>query len=72
VNLSGDTLPCEDPGRDTGTIKATFEEIEIIHKMLYILQKSSIYQFSYKRNFFCQIDDFNLHMIETVMNIHIE
>jgi len=43
VILSGETLPCEDSGKDAGTIKATHEGIEIIHTMLNFLQKSLIY-----------------------------
>jgi len=41
--LSRETLPCEGSGKDAGTIKATNEGIEIIHKMLYFCKKSLIY-----------------------------
>jgi len=48
VILSGDTVPCEDSGKDTEIIKITHEGIEIIHQMLNFCKNPLLI---YKRNF---------------------
>ena len=68
--LSEETLPCENFGKDPGTIKPTDERIDIIHKMLYFWQKSSRPIYLYQTFLSNQIDDFNLPMIEAVMTAH--
>ena len=64
--LNGDTLPCEDSGKDAGTIKAAQAGIEIIHKMLYFYKIFDLFI----KGFFYRRDDFNLSVIETVMTVH--